>query len=111
MASEIPRGQMSPRERDLRSRLAKLAHSAGLLRATLNPRERVCGKPSCKCARGEKHGGLYLLSSADGKPRQLFVPRDAEERVRQWVLAYQEFKELLEEVSQIYWGKVTKRET
>jgi hypothetical protein len=101
---------MSARERELRSRLAKLVHSAPLLRATLNPRERLCGKPGCKCTRGEKHVALYLACSAEGKARQLFVPRDWEEEVRQWVATHQEVKRLLEEISKLYWDRIAKRE-
>ena len=96
---EIPRPAMSKRERDLRSRLAKLIHGAGLVRGTLNAREKVCGKANCKCTRGEKHGALYLVASYGGKLRQLFVPKTSESTTRQWVASYQEAKELLEEIS------------
>ncbi|MHC4697504.1 MAG: DUF6788 family protein [Planctomycetota bacterium] len=59
---KIPRTGMSPRERDRRSRLAQLAHGAGLLRGSLAIRERACGKSNCKCAKGEKHVSLYLVA-------------------------------------------------
>jgi hypothetical protein len=104
-----PRSHLSARERQLRSRLAKLVHEVPLLRATLNPRERVCGKPGCRCARGEKHRSLYLVSSLEGKPRQLFVPTDWEQDARQWVANYQEVKELLEEISALYWDRLSRR--
>ena len=66
---------MSPRERDRRSQLAQLAHGAGLLRGTLAIRERACGKPNCKCTKGEKHVSLYLVASYEGRVRQLFIPK------------------------------------
>lgn len=108
---EISRAHMSARERDLRSKLAKLLHSAGILRGTLNVRERVCGKPNCKCTRGEKHVSLYVVASEGGKQRQLFVPKDWEDDVRLWVRNHQEIRELTEELSQLYWRKVQKRES
>jgi hypothetical protein len=106
---EIPRGKMSKPERKRRSRLAQLTHGAGLLRGTLAVRERLCGKPNCKCARGEKHVSLYLVASYEGRVRQLFIPKDWEPQVRRWVQQYQEARKLLEEVSLLYWDKVRKR--
>jgi len=107
---EIPGAKMSPRERERRSRLARLAHGAGLLRGTLAIRERVCGKPNCKCVKGKKHVSLYLVASYKGRPRQLFIPKDWEPQVRRWVQQYQEARKLLEEVSLLYWDKVRKRQ-
>lgn len=106
----IARSHMSPQERHLRSQLNQLLAGAGLLRGTLNPREKVCGKPNCRCARGEKHLCLYLVASEGGKPRQIFVPRSLEPQVRQWVASYQRLRELLEELSQLHWDKLSRRE-
>ncbi len=106
---KISRASMSPRERDRRSRLAQLAHGAGLLRGTLAVRERACGKSNCKCAKGEKHVSLYLVASYEGHVRQLFIPKDWEPQVRRWAQQYKEARKLLEEVSLLYWDKVKKR--
>lgn len=101
---------MSPEERHLRSQLVQLLSGAGLMRATLNPRQKVCGKPGCRCGRGEKHSALYVVASEDGTPRQLFVARSLEPQARQWVASYQRIRELLEELSQLYWDKLSRRE-
>lgn len=106
----IPRTRMSPQERHLRSQLVQLLSGVGLLRATLNPRRKVCGKPTCRCARGEKHAALYLVVSEDGKPRQLFVPQSLEPQARQWVASYQRVRDLLDELSRLYWDKLSRRE-
>lgn len=108
---EISRTKMSPRERALRSRVTKLLHSAGILRGTLSLRERVCGKPNCKCTRGQKHVALYVVASHSGEQRQLFVPKAWEDDVRQWVRNHQEARELIEEISRLYWKKVQQRES
>jgi hypothetical protein len=110
ISSRIPRARMSPEERHLRSQLVQLLSSVGFMRATLNPRQKVCGKPGCRCARGEKHFALYVVASEDGKPRQLFVPRTLEPQARQWVASYQRIRELLEELSRLYWDKLSRRE-
>lgn len=110
MSDAIPRSKMTPRERELRSRLAQLVSGAGLARGTLSERLKTCGKPNCRCAQGEKHRSLYLVVSKGGKLQQLFIPNSLEPTTRQWVEAYQRIRELLEELSELYWGKLTRRE-
>jgi len=101
---------MSAQERRGRSALARLVSQRGLLRGNLLERRRVCGRPNCKCARGELHAGLYLVFSEGGKLRQLFVPKRWEARVRLWVQDYHEVRRLLEEVSRLYVEKLRQRE-
>jgi hypothetical protein len=106
----IPRGKMSAEERRFRSELAKLVSQCGILRGSLLPRRRVCGKPNCKCARGEKHESLYLVASEGGKLRQLYIPKEWEQTVRQWVEQHRRARQLLERISRIYWNKVRNRQ-
>lgn len=107
---EIPKGKMSLAERDFRSRLAQLISGSGLMRGTLTVREKVCGKATCKCARGERHVALYLIASKNGKVRQLFVPHSHETKVRKWLQQYRQAEELLEEISDLHWEKIQSRE-
>jgi len=106
----IPRGKMSAEERSVRSELTKLVSQCAMLRGSLLPRRRVCGKPNCKCARGEKHESLYLVASDGGKVRQLYIPKEWEQTVRQWVEQYQRVRQLLEQISRAYWDKVRNRQ-
>lgn len=109
--SKIPRSNLPALERQARSRLTKLLTSGqGLLRGTLSTRERTCGKPTCKCYRGDKHSSLYLVVSVDGKYQQICVPRKRETEVRNWVAQYQRTQELIEEISQIYLDSLKNRE-
>ena len=101
---------MGPPERQLRSSLSQLTSQAGLLRGSLSVRERVCGKPGCKCTRGEKHVSLYLVVSEGGKYRQLFVPKELESQVRSWVENHKRARGLLEAVSDICLERVQRRE-
>ncbi len=102
---------MSRAERDLRSRLTKLLHSNGIIRGSLAFRERICGKPGCRCVtKGKKHPGLYLVVSEEGKYRQVFVPKAFEDDIRQWVESYAEARALLEEISKLHHEKLRKRE-
>ncbi len=97
-------------ERGGRSRLSQLAHNSRLLRGTLSIRKNTCGKPNCRCTRGEPHIVLYLVQSQKGKPRQLFIPREWEERVRKAVTDYQELQKLVEELSETEWKRLENRE-
>jgi hypothetical protein len=106
----ISRTGMSAPERQARSRLVQLLSQQGVMRGSLLVRRRVCGKPGCKCARGEKHESLYLVITDKGRTRQLYVPKDFEPLVRRWVEDYHQARELMEEISRIYWDKVRKRQ-
>lgn len=107
---DIPKARMSARERELRSRLAQLLSRAALARGSLSVREKSCGKPTCRCARGEKHRAVYLVASDGGKVRQLFIPRTLEAETRECVETYQRIRELLEELSRLHWDKLQRRE-
>ena len=96
-------------ERQTRSRLAQLVHSYPLLRGTLTVRARQCGKPNCRCARGQLHVSLYLVQSRDGSLRQLCVPQDWQDRVRQAVHNYRQMQQLLEELSEREWKRLQQR--
>jgi uncharacterized protein DUF6788 len=106
----LPRNEFPDAERRRRSRIAKLAHYSKVLRGTLSVRKNTCGKPNCCCTRGEPHIALYLVQSQKGKPRQLFIPKTWEQRVRQAVTDYQELQKLVEELSEIEWKHVENRE-
>jgi hypothetical protein len=105
----MKRTQIPSQERSWRSQLARLISYQPFLRANLQVRQRVCGKHNCHCVRGEKHSSLYLTRSRDGVPQQLFVPRDQEDEVRQWVANYQKLSGLLERISDAAWKRVGKK--
>lgn len=105
----MSRSRFSPAERALRSRLAKLIHQEPLLRGTLTIRRITCGKPSCRCAKGERHLCLYLTCSRDGRVEQLFIPKNLEEHVRQWVENYHGVRDLLERLSDATWEELRSR--
>jgi hypothetical protein len=109
-SSKIASSKMTREERALRSHVTRLVSRYGFLHGTLNVKERTCGKSNCKCVRGEKHSSLYIVNRQNGELRQLFVPSARETEVRQWVERYQEVKKLLDDISDLYWEKIQKRE-
>jgi hypothetical protein len=74
-----------------------------VLRGSLMERYLTCGNPTCKCARGERHGPTWYLSvTLDQSHRTgLTVPADQLEQVRHWIENYQQVKERLEKISDI----------
>jgi hypothetical protein len=101
---------MSPEERDSRSRVKPYIVGEPMLKGTLNERKRVCGKPNCKCARGEKHSGLYLIRNKKGKTEQLYVPKEKEAEVRQWVRNWHEVQDRLDDISRSYWERLKRKD-
>ena len=98
--SPTPRSHRAPAERDARSRLVKRCADAPLLRGSLVSMHRICGKPGCHCAEGEKHISLYLAIRVGKQRKMIYIPSELEERVREWVQSSQEIDRLLELVSQ-----------
>lgn len=105
----MSRSQFSDRERRRRSRLAQIIHQARFLRGALSLRNIRCGKPSCRCAQGELHACLYLVRRQRGKLRQVFVPRQWEERIREAVKNQQEMEQLIDELSDLEWKRLQER--
>jgi hypothetical protein len=79
------RSQRSAPERHARSRLAQLITQQPFLRGALVERARPCGKPTCRCQKGQLHRSLYLATRHQGQRILLYVPRALEDTVRLWV--------------------------
>src|ERR1700689_3057383 len=104
----MPKSKTPEVDRRRRSRAAQIVSSFPLLRGSLSVRRIKCGKPHCKCASGEPHLSLYLVQSQKGKPRQMYVPKELEERVRHAVDNYQKLQGLVEELSEAEWKRLKK---
>ena len=96
---------MGQRSSRLRQRLAETAQrhleqieqllstKGPFIRGSFGSRRRVCGKPSCHCARGEGHEAKYLAASQDGKLRQVHVPESDVAEVAEGVACYRRFRQ------------------
>jgi hypothetical protein len=90
--------------RQRRQGLVKLLPPAGeVLRGSLVERYVTCGNPSCKCARGERHGPIRYLTVTLGPGRTTggIISADQVEQVRRWIENYQRLKTDLERISEI----------
>jgi hypothetical protein len=111
-SSRVHRSRLSEDERELRSRLTQLVTGHAWVHGTLAKRFKTCGKPNCRCARGELHESVYLVSS-DGrgkKRKQLFIPRTLWATVQQWVENDHRIQELLDKLSRVQREKLERRE-
>ena len=105
----MSRTRFGASDRSLRSRLTKLVHSGPLLHGTLSLRRVTCGKKGCRCTRGERHPALYLISGRGGKIRQVFIPKELEKEVREWVGTYRDVQNLLARLSERAWDDLKAR--
>jgi hypothetical protein len=87
-------------ERDARSRLAQLITQQSFLRGSLVEQSRSCGKPTCRCQRGQRHRSLYLAVRHNDRRVLLYVPRALEATVRQWIANGRRLAEQLRDLNQ-----------
>lgn len=74
-----------------------------VLRGSLVERYVTCGNPSCKCARGERHGPIWYFTVTLGRSRTTggIIAAEHLDRVRTWIANYRKLKEHLEKISEI----------
>jgi hypothetical protein len=98
--SRIP--ELALRQR--RQGLAKLLPPVtDILRGSLVERYVTCGNPSCKCARGERHGPMWYLTVTLGRGRTTggIIPEEMVPEVRGWIENYHKLKDHIEKISEI----------
>jgi hypothetical protein len=102
-SSELSRiSELALRQR--KQGLAKLLPSVTeILRGSLVERYVTCGNPSCKCARGQRHGPVWYLTVTLGKGRTTggIIPAEKVDEVRGWIENYHNLREHLEKISDI----------
>ncbi|MBU4154507.1 MAG: hypothetical protein KKD63_16675 [Proteobacteria bacterium] len=70
----------------------RLLGRSELLKGTMLEVQRTCGKPGCKCARGEKHACYQLSASVEGKRHTWNVPRRYLAKVKPLAENYRRFR-------------------
>ena len=94
-----------PYDSELNAR-GRLARSLSALREMLPgsfiQRDRPCGKPNCRCAKGKQLHTQYQLSVLwKGKPRTFHIPAESAEEVRKKVEMHKSFQEVAAEICEI----------
>jgi len=100
------------KRRSLRSRLHRLiADADGFVHGSIIRMARTCGNPRCKCAtKGQKHVSLYLGQTRRRKTRMKYIPKAWETRIKGWAGNYRKARDLLEQISEEAWSKLSDRQ-
>lgn len=81
------------------AKLKQLAACKPFVAASLCAVKRTCGKPNCRCTRGEPHTAHVLTWKEKGKTKAVYVPKEMVEEVRKWVEEHKRIKQLIGEIS------------
>jgi hypothetical protein len=73
-----------------------------VMKGTVYELKRKCGKPGCKCARGELHGRMVISASEGGKTRLRVIPHGFLVEVQGKVRRYQELRQARARLGEIY---------
>ena len=92
--------------------LRKLPDLEQLIRGSLIERYKRCGKPGCRCAKGDGHGPKHYLSThqAGGIPLMEYVPQSYEKQVKEYLENFRRVREVLDEICQINQELLRRRE-
>ena len=74
-----------------------------MLQGSLSETTRTCGRPSCRCQRGQRHGPHTYLTfrTPEGRSSALYVPAAERKRFRQGVAARDRFGSLATRLAQL----------
>ena len=103
------RSHLPAPERAARSKLAQLISEQPFLRGSLQQRARSCGKPACRCSKGQLHRSLYLATRHNNRRVLLYVPRALEDAVRLWVANGRRLSQQLQDLHQIQLDQLLQR--
>ena len=86
------------RRKRVLSNMPKLEES---IKGSLVVMSRFCGKPNCRCQKGQKHKALYLSQSFKGKTRMIYIPHSVAKKAAKYVKNYKKAKGILNILSDI----------
>jgi len=73
-----------------------------VIKGTVYELKRRCGKPGCRCARGELHTRMEVSASEGGKTRLQVIPKGFLVEVQAKVRRYQEHRRARARLGEIY---------
>ncbi len=88
----------------LESLLPTLLDHGAVLKAYLSFSPRTCGKPGCRCARGELHGAWILRQPEGSRTRSRSLSRQTYERLKGPAEEYRRFRK-----ARIRWNGLIKQ--
>ena len=82
-------GHLSYQIRDL---IRPCFSDKSVIKGSVYELKRKCGKPGCKCSRGQLHSSMVLSSSERGRTRLQVIPRGSLFEVKSKVQGYQKLR-------------------
>lgn len=79
--------------------LKRLAEVGPLVQGSYCTVKVKCGKPGCRCSRGEPHQACVLTRKVRGKTVTTHIPRDLRSEVEAWAGQYRQVMTLIREIS------------
>jgi len=79
--------------------LKRLAEVGPLVQGSYCTVKVKCGKPGCRCSRGEPHQACVLTRKVRGKTVTTHVPRDLRSEVEAWARQYRQIMKLVKDIS------------
>lgn len=86
------RQQIYKLQREHTRLVQRMLKSRGMVKGSVITLVRRCGKPGCKCNRGEKHKSKYLSISDGGKTRMIYLKPGMEIKVGEVAERYRRFR-------------------
>jgi len=87
---------------EMRGLVEPLFSDRPVIKGTVYELKRRCGKPGCKCARGELHARMVVSASEGGKTRLQVIPHGFVVEVQAKVRRYQELRRVRARLGEIY---------
>jgi len=91
--------ELEERKAQILNNLSSIGH---VIHGSLIPGFVKCGKPNCRCAKGEGHKNLRLSSFYHGRTAVDHVPASWEPWMREGISNYKSAQEILLELAEIY---------
>lgn len=86
------RQQIYKLQREHTRLVQRMLKSRGMVKGSVITLARRCGKPGCKCNRGEKHKSKYLSISDGGKTRMIYLKPGMEIKIGEAAERYRRFR-------------------
>jgi hypothetical protein len=94
--TEMSRRELRQKARGIRSRMRKIDH---MIKGSINFRRVKCGKPGCKCNRGELHDCVCITYKERGKTVTVYVDKERQAEALLMCRNYKKMKALIKELS------------
>jgi hypothetical protein len=87
---------------EIKGLVAPVFSDRPVIKGTVYELKRRCGKPGCKCTRGELHARMVVSASEGGKTRLQVIPKGFLVEVQGKVRRYQELRRVRARLGEIY---------